>query len=356
MYKSPFNHQLSTSKSSEMKIKRKSPDLNDVDTENRSPNSPPRITHSNSDLTDSTTKKIKRFFARETPSKNEPEIVKPKTSLPRYTRAASKPLSAGEIKKQTVTEQNTAERIKTPVKTEMGNDQSRHTSKTPGSGVRTRRSRRSLLRVTAGGRIKSYFENCAIPNEEKVNEMISQKLKSKCKWDIKDKSKRQGEVIMDLKNTLKTTLDEFKTIKTNCEIEERTTEEIIRDLKLELEEATNAAEDIRKSENSLKKEYIRVSNDFNNASSQLKAIQIEFGPLKKQALTLESHLQEKITQYNHEHEKRIIAEASVDGLKKEIMDMKYRHEEMAESLKQHYEQVQYMNNNEISYILYSNNM
>lgn len=332
MYKSPFSS--SKPKTAENKLKRKSSD-ND-ESENMSPNSP-----TPTQTTDSAVKKSKfRLFGRQDSAKIE--IPKSKSALPRYNPTKTRGLTVPENRKQQLTEQNSSERTDiratTPLRVEQ-TDSNRRISKTPSSLIKTRRSRRSLLRINPGGKIKTFFESSSIPNEDKVNEIIGQKLRSKCKWDLRDKSKRQGEVIVDLRNALKSTYDEFKTIQENCVKAEKSDEDVINDLKVELQDATNALEELKKSENNLKREYIRVSNDYSNASSQLKNIQNEFGPMKKNVITLESKYAELNAMYANEIEKRTLAEASLEGLKRECMELKSKNSEMSDSLTRYYEQV-----------------
>jgi chromosome segregation ATPase len=254
------------------KAKRKSGDRDDM--ENRSPNR---------DEDDEVTKSAKksRFFGSKTedPPKKSQVASRIRSALPRYNSS-----SVAETKKRQVTERMTAERSEaTPTRSAGGSSSSAVKSPRPSvAGSVKRRGRQSLSKVTRG-RIKSLFDKVNLQDEDKINELIAPKLKVKCKWDYKDKAKRQTEVINDLKTVLKDTIQEFKSVKTDCEDAEQSMDELIHQLRIDLQDSEQKNGDLKKSESKLKKDYIRVSNDYNSCRSQLRALEEEVEPLREKS-------------------------------------------------------------------------
>lgn len=238
--------------------------------ENRSPNR---------DEEDSVPKSAKksRFFG----SKPEEQLKKSqvasriRSALPRYNSS-----SVVETKKRQVTERITAERSQTTPTRSIEVSSAIKSPRPSVAGSVKRRGRQSLSKVTRG-RIKSLFDKVNLQDEEKINELIAPKLKVKCKWDYKDKAKRQTEVINDLKSVLKETIQEFKSVKTDCEDAEQSMDELINQLRLDLQDYEKKNGDLKKSESKLKKDYIRVSNDYNSCRSQFRALEEEIEPLRE---------------------------------------------------------------------------
>jgi hypothetical protein len=218
-------------------------------------------------------------------------MMKARSALPRY--ASSKTVSLAESKRRAATEKTTAERAPaTPIRekslmsspprsTSSVSTPKTHTgrvslSKTTAS--RRKSTRKSILKIN-GGRIKNFFESCSLIGEEKLNETIIPKLRVKCKWDYRDKANRQTEVITDLKSAYKQNLNEVKSLQEKCESEEKILQELIYDLRQELQEALQQNAELKRNETQLKKDFARISNDYNSSNSKLKALEKELPSL-----------------------------------------------------------------------------
>ena len=112
-------------------------------------------------------------------------------------------------------------------------------------------------------------------NNQKLNETINPKLRIKCKWDYRDKANKQGEVISDLKNAYRQNLSEVKSLQEKCESEEKILQDLIYDLRKELQETVQANVELKKNETQLKKDYARLSHEYNSCNSKYKALEKE---------------------------------------------------------------------------------
>ena len=264
--------------------KRKSGDREDL--ENRSPNRDEEVAKT----------KKSRFFSgktEDTTKKTQSTTSRIRSALPRYNS------SAADAKRRYATERITAERVEsTPGKPRADISPSRTPSSlsTPSARSNTaisnkRPGRLSISRATRG-KIKALFDKVNIQDEDKINELIAPKLKVKCKWDYKDKAKRQTEVINDLKSALKETIQGFKSVQEDCEEAEGRLYDLMNQLQIDLQECQQQNHDLKKSESKLKKDYIRVSNDYNSCRSQLRALEEELGPLRQQDTAKEKEILE----------------------------------------------------------------
>jgi len=251
-------------------LKRKSSDGDD--SENRSPN----LKDKREDA-----KRLRTVDKKDT--KKSSSMLKTRSALPRYN-ATSSVAEAKKGRTAVAPKSKTIERSQTtPMRTRPNMSPPRSqssVSKAPSSALRSAGSHRKvrksvLLRCTTTGRIKGLFENAAISNEEQINEIIVPKLKVKCKWDYRDKAKRQAEVISDLRSALKTTSSEFKELQAKCETAEKEMDDTLYAIRSELDEKRSENSDLRKNESQLKRDYIRLSNDYNSCHSKLKTVEAE---------------------------------------------------------------------------------
>lgn len=314
------------------------------DGENRSPNLKEKEA-------DAATKKTKTLFRQESTSSTagksetrKASMIK-RSALPRYaTRQsrsameATRPRTAAESRaneRELSPMRNTILSSTTPVKSGLTS------AATPGTAPRsaTSRRRKSLLRLSTGGKIKGFFDRVNIVDESKINEMIIPKLRTKNKWDYKDKSKKQVEVISDLKSTIMSTIEEFKTVKDNCIVAEKSLEEKNRELRQQLQDEIQVSAELRRSEASLKKEYIRISNEFNSTVTQLQSIQQELGPLKSSLKASEEMCRQLEVQYAEEKASRLRADDMCAKQQEELQLLRSANEKNNEQQRVQFEQV-----------------
>jgi hypothetical protein len=301
---------------------------------------------------------------RENPTSKLSSVMKSRSALPRYTSSRTSQISsAADAKKRSITEKGTAERnsvISTPSKSKVSTSPPRSQKKTstpPRSATipssildvpdrpsilknssRRKSGRKSLIRINSG-RIRGFFQNAAIVNEEKINELIAPKLKVKCKWDYRDKTKKQTEVIADLKNALKDTITEFKTVQDNCVSAETTMEELIYDLRKELQETVKANTDLKKNEAQLKKDYARLSNECASCTTKLRSLEKEIGPLRRQAEADKNSLSELQQALSQTTEAVLTREREVIILNERLSSLSEEKAIFSSSTKAHIDQV-----------------
>jgi hypothetical protein len=278
-------------------------------------------------------------------------VMKARSALPRY--ASTKPVSLAESKRRAATEKTTAERAApaTPIREKSlissppRSVSSVSTPRTTGraslsktTANRRKSTRKSILKIN-GGRIKNFFETCSLIGEEKLNETIIPKLRVKCKWDYRDKANRQTEVITDLKTAYKQNLIEVKSLQEKCESEEKILQELIYDLRQELQEALQQNAELKRNETQLKKDFARISNDYNSSNSKLKALEKELPSLIRELEFLKQKSDETETELNSVSQTLATKETLLAQLSSQLQTVTQEKDTLASTMKDQVETV-----------------
>lgn len=206
---------------------------------------------------------------------------------------------------------------------------------------RRRSTRKSLLKINEG-RIKAYFDSCSLIDEEKLNETINPKLRTKCKWDYRDKANRQGEVINELKNAYRQNLNEVKSLQEKCESEEKILQDLIYDLRKELQETVHSNVELKKNETQLKKDYARLSHEYNSCNSKYKALEKEMPTILRELEFFKQKSDENDKYMVSLLEKLRTKEVIVDDLTSQLEILKAEKIELSTNLKDTVDTVSYL--------------
>jgi predicted nucleic acid-binding Zn-ribbon protein len=280
-------------------------------------------------------------------------MMKARSALPRYT--STKSVSVAESKRRAATEKTTAERAPPPTTPSRAPPQSSSSpprtvssAATPkGNSARTsigkmsasrrKSTRKSILKIN-GGKIKHFFEACGLIDEDKINETIVPKLRVKCKWDYRDKANRQTEVITDLKNAYKQNLVEVKSLQEKCESEEKILQEVIYDLRNELQETLQLNAELKRNEIQLKKDYARISNEYNSCNSKFKALEKEMPSLLRELDFLKQKSDETENELRGVTQTLLTKETLLADLSSQLKSLNADRNELSSSMKDQIDQ------------------
>lgn len=271
------------------------------------------------------------------PAKKGSGIARAKSALPRFsTRQRPSALVSGDDNiRSTPAKQTTfAEPLPkgTPSTTKIS-----QSAFTPSRNELVEKLRKRVIEVPLRNSLQMAFENAFTVDQERVSS-ITNMLKTKSKWDFKEKEKRQTMVIKELRESVLTLLTEIQNLRSTCISSESDVDQLLREAHTELRETLRGRHLLRESEDKLRIENGELRTELLTAKTSSRNLTEEIIPLREREKELASKVTELTDKLRAEEMQRMKSETVLSGIENELRFVKESSAESLASLREQYDQ------------------